>query len=457
MTNRQIWRSMLPLLLLSLLVFVCAVPALAGEVFESWDDYTSEGRMAIFDSAISEFLARHPDLEFERTIRPLKELTTMVLAAVPTGNVPDIMLINNGETMMGPLQRGGYVVPLDSYAEQYGWIDNLFSASLWDRNRYSPDGLVMGEGDLLAVSFDGELVGVFYNKDIFRELGIEIPSSLPEFEESMDKMLENGVDPIAYAGLTDYRFFHLFAAIQCSYLAEAMGADAAQEYLNDIALRWSEERSLINEANIKAAEAMQRWAQAGYLMEGFEGIGGNDDLALFLAGEAAMFVQGSWFSTEIANADFEVGFFLFPPLVKGGELPPQTGGITTPIGIPANAANPDLSAEFLDILIASEKNLEIQLANAILPAVVPVDLEHFEKEKIIEKDTVYHDLLVAWNQVNEVDRVAPYFDWTTPTMWDTLIEAGRSLLAGRITGEQFIEQIEEDYRHWLENKPGANN
>jgi len=53
---------------------------------------------------------------------------------------------------------------------------------------------------------------------------------------------------------------------------------------------------------------------------------------------------------------------------------------------------------------------------------------------------------VAWNEANQVNRVGHFLDWTTPTMWDTMAEAGRELVLGSITPEEFVQKIEDDYR-----------
>ena len=53
---------------------------------------------------------------------------------------------------------------MDAYADAYGWNDR-WSKTLLDLNRFSSDGKQFGSGDLYGVSQQGEIVGVFYNKD----------------------------------------------------------------------------------------------------------------------------------------------------------------------------------------------------------------------------------------------------------------------------------------------------
>ncbi len=110
---------------------------------EMWDDITWEVEDDIINTLVEEF-EKQNNCKVQRTTRPLEDTKTAVMAAVRSGNVGDVILVNNGETMMGPLVRGGYLASLDAYAEQFGWLDRLFSPDLLTRNRYSEDGSVFG-------------------------------------------------------------------------------------------------------------------------------------------------------------------------------------------------------------------------------------------------------------------------------------------------------------------------
>lgn len=416
---------------------------------EIWDNHNSETRNPIVEAAIERLKERHPNLKVKRTSRPLADIKSQIMPAVADEGGPDVMTVNAGEQMMGPLVRGDHIANLDPYAEEYGWTEKLYSPSLWNRARYSKDGSTIGTGNLYGVGFDGEMVGVYYNKEIFEEHDLEVPQSIPEFEQVMDELREAGVEPISIAGLKDYRIFHVYTLVQASVMSHYVGPSAAQDYLDSIVLEWDEEMTWVNAANEEAARMMQEWAEKGYFIEGYSGLGGTDDLEIFKAGEAAMFIQGSWYSADIANSDVEAGFFPFPPYEKDETLPPQLGGMTTPTGINAHSDNQDLAAEFLDILITSDETVELQKEMSVLPARVPASLEG------VEEGTLYYDLLETWNRVHEAGNVAHYLDWATPTMYETLAEQGRKLLAGSVTPREFLEAIEADYRDWMEEKPSA--
>ncbi len=431
-----------------MLVFSFALNAYAEQITLSvWDNQHRAADSKVVENAIARFKEIHPEVKINRIARPLEDLKMQIMAAVPKGKGPDILTVNNGETMMGPLVRGNHIIPLDKYAEKYGWNENILSSVVLDRSRYSADGYTLGEGNLYAMGFMGELVGVYYNKEIFAELGITIPESLDEFEEVLATIKDAGIIPIAFGGLDDWQFFHLYAQIQGSTLSHYMGADAAQKYLDDIVLRWDGDASFINKGNKEAAAILQDWVEKDYFVRGFSGLNGDDAFPILSAGKAAIFIQGSWYAGDMDKDKF--GFFPFPAYKKGEKLPPQVGGMMTPLGISKYSEHPELAAEFLDILVSSQQTEEILVANNALPAKVPVKIAG------LEEGTLKYDLYNTWNKVNESGRLGHYLDWISPTMWDTIGEAGRKLMSLQITPEEFVELVEKDYIQWQKDKPGA--
>ncbi|SIQ23058.1 extracellular solute-binding protein [Halanaerobium kushneri] len=436
-------------LMLVLASIASVVSAQEEVVLKVWDNYFRQANDQIIKDAMEKFKQKHPNVSFQRVARPLDDLKMQIMAALPKGQGPDIMTVNNAETMMGPLVRGGHLLALDKYAEEYNWEDKILSPAVMNRARYSEDGTVLGKGNLYAVPFMGELVGVYYNKEIFEELDLNIPQSLEEFEEVLKTLKDAGYIPITYGGLDDWQFFHLYGEVLGSVLAHDMGADNAQEYLDDIVLRWDEDRSFVNKSTQESASILQEWVENDYFVDGFSGLNGDDALPIFTAGKAAIFIQGSWYSGDITVSDIEAGFFPFPPYKKDGKLPPQVGGMLVPYGISAYTEHPDLAAEFIDIVISSESTNEHLIDNNSLPASVPVDTSE------LERGTLKYDIYTTWNEVNDSGRLGHYLDWISSSMWDTMGEAGQNLMNLDISPVDFVEKIETDFRQWQDEKPKA--
>lgn len=409
-----------------------------------WDVQNTESLHKIMLAIIAQFEKEHPNVKIEETYRELDADKASTMAALSAGAGPDLLTVNNGETMMGPMVRAGYIVDLSPYSKKYGWEKDYLSPSLWERAKYTPDGKTFGTGSLFGVPLFGELVGVYYNRDIFDSFGLSVPATLGELEQNAEKLKAAGITPIAYGAAEVWPFFQIWADILSATMADQVGGAATQKWMTDVVIRGDSKRSFQDPGVLEAARVIKRWAERDYFFKGFTGIKIDDAMQLFMAGKAGMFVQGSWYSGSIATASFKAGMFAFPPIKKETGMVPQVGGMTTPEGINKNSKHQDLAAEFLNVMLSSREAHALEQAIFTMPPTVPADLS------MVQKGTVYYDMLALWNDMNSKDRVGQYFDWTTPTMGDET--AGQELLSGAITPEQFAQKMQANYSAWVSSK-----
>ena len=55
----------------------------------------------------------------------------------------------------------------------------------------------MGSGSWFGVPNYGEFVEVYYNQDMFTAAGLEVPTTLAEFEQVLQAFTDQGVTPMA--------------------------------------------------------------------------------------------------------------------------------------------------------------------------------------------------------------------------------------------------------------------
>src|SRR5690606_5395236 len=120
------------------------------------------------------------------------------------------------------------------------------------------------------------------------------------------------------------------------------------DYLNDFVFGLGDADFAIPE-NVEAAETIQRWVEAGYFTDNFEGIGYDDSWAQFAAGEGVLMLTGSWISGELDAEQF--GFFLTPG-ASPDEVVPQIGGQGVPLAIRADTEHPELAIEYVDWMVS---------------------------------------------------------------------------------------------------------
>ncbi|HUX21376.1 MAG TPA: extracellular solute-binding protein [Spirochaetia bacterium] len=407
-----------------------------------WDEYTGTTLHDVVQAVINDFEKTHPNVTVEETGRTLAADKTAVMAAINAGVGPDVITANNGETEMGPEVRAGALVNLTPYAQKYGWEKNYLSADLWSRAMYTADGKHFGRGNLYGVPLLGEYVGVYYNKDLFAKYGLSVPKTLGDLQKAAETFKASGIAPFAFGGSKYAQFYHQYGEVLGATLADEMGGDAAENWLSGTVIKNDPSLSFNDPAVVQAAKIMQDWAKNGDFMKGFTGLDRPDAFQYFVAGKAAMFIEGSWYDGDIIKANLNAGVFAFPPIKESTGMVPQVGGMATPVGINSKSKHIDLAAEFLNVMLSSENAHKFEIDNYMIPPTVPTSLDG------VQQGSVYYELLSLWNGINANNRVGQYLDWATPQMGDVMGQAGQDLLAGSITPQQFADKVEAAYKSW---------
>ncbi|MBK8047906.1 MAG: extracellular solute-binding protein [Anaerolineales bacterium] len=450
--KRNISAVALVAILLSLVLSACAVPAAAptvdgGQEVDAqggettllvWDIWTREADSQVVDQLDQEFEAANPGVKIDRVVKSFDDMKATAQLALSTPEGPDVAQINQGESDMVALVRAGLLADLTDYAAQYAWADR-WDPSLVLRNSVKPDGSAYGEGSLYGMAPTAEFVGVFYNKDKFAAAGIEVPKTFAEFEAALAKLKEAGETPIAFGDLDGWPAIHTFSEAQGVFLGEEDPA-----YLDDFIYARGNV-GFDNPANLKAAQKLVEWVDAGYFTPDFLGVAMDDAFQQFSAGDAAMFLTGSWVSGDLAagpNAD-KMGFFLMPGSTEGARKP-VVAGTSTAYTIRAGSEKKDLAAKYIDWMM-SDRAMELFAGTGLVP------VKGLPADKVAE-GTLFADLIAAWDQVRSTNSIGHYLDWATPTFYNTITASLQELLGKQITPEEFIAKNQADYDAWLVEK-----
>lgn len=423
--NRTVF-SLLAVLCLALMAFG-SVAAQEDVTLTVWDNFTREAEQEMIETLHAEFEAAHPGVTIVRESYETSDLTSLLPLSLSETSGPDVAMVNQGIANMGALVKAGLLLPLDDYAEQYGWLDR-YGEGLHRRNRFTEGAAQFGEGNLYGMSNTAEVVGVFYHRDIFADNGIELPTTLEEFESAAQTLKDAGITPIVFGSLDGWPAIHEYGAIQNAY--------TTSEALDALIFRF-EGGTFDDEANLQAAQKLVEWVDKGFFSEGFEGMDyDNATTSAFVNKDGAMWLTGSWMAGTLVDQldEQSVGFFLLPD-VEGSEVPLATGGVGLAYGIRATSENPDLAAEYID-LMTGPRAAELLFEQGYLPAVA-VD------EGQLTEGTLTADVVNAWEAISSNDKVGHYLDWTIP--YDEIVASLQELLGGVISPEDFVAQVEQAY------------
>ncbi len=400
-------------------------PAQGNVTLVVWDNWVRDAEQEMIEILNAEFEAAHPGVTIRREVYATDDLTNILPLELSSQNGPDVTMINQGYSGMGALVEAGLLLPLNDYADQYGWWDR-YAEGLHSRNSFSEDGKQFGVGNLYGVSNTAEVVGVYYHRAIFEEYGLEIPQSLAELEALMDTLVAEGVTPIVFGSLDGWPAIHEFSVLQGAYIT----LDELDAFMYKL-----EGGRFDTEANLRAAEKLVEWVDKGYFSPGFAGMDYDGaTFGAFLAGEGAMWITGNWMTGSIIDelGEEAVGFFPFPSNEPG--VPAIVpGGVGLAYGIRASSQNADLAAAYID-LITGPRAAELLFERGFFPASA-ID------PSLLVEGTLTADMFHVWSAVGEANAVGHWLDWTAPDIASNIQE----LMGKQVTPAEFVADVQAAY------------
>ena len=259
---------------------------------------------------------------------------TVLKTRIANDEAPDVINIYPQNADFKGWAADGQFVDL---TDESDILDNLYDGAA---EAYAVDSKIYN------VPLTTNVSGVYYNKDAFAKLGIEVPKSLAEFQDIVKKIKDDGQTPFAEA-LGDPWTVNGFA--QLAWIQSAGGAQAANDYL-----RFSD-KGAIAEDEVSKNVAAYLDLLAGNGQSNSDGALYADTVAVFAEGKALMMANGSWALTVInqQEPDFEVGFFPMPGLTA--DAPVMTvGAADMAVSISADSKNVDASKDFVKYLSSTE-------------------------------------------------------------------------------------------------------
>ncbi|MFE6256787.1 ABC transporter substrate-binding protein [Agromyces sp. NPDC057865] len=365
-------------------------------------------------------------VEFEE--KSFEQIRSTASQVLNSNEAPDLLEYNKGNATAGLLSSQGLLTPLDDAVEEYGWDDQL-APSLQTTAKYDEDG-IMGSGSWYGVPNYGEFVEVYYNKDAFAAAGLEVPTTLDEFEDVLAAFAAQGVTPLAESA-AEYPLGQLWYQLALSK-ADRQFVDDYQLYENPV--DWTGDEISY------ATETVADWTEKGYISADSSGLKAEDAGVGFISGDYPIFFSGSWWYGRFASeiSDFEWGTFLFPET----ELSPGSAGNMWVV--PEQAKNKELAYQFIDITMRPEIQAILGNNGGVPVAADAADIT----------DPKSQELIANFNALTEKDGIAFYPDWPTPTFYDELNAGLQELVNGTKSPADVQQQLGEQYQAGVEDIVG---
>ncbi len=247
-------------------------------------------RTEIIDSVIKKLKEKYPNVTFVNDSG--EDYNNKAKLAFSSGS--GHALVFTDDLGLTALREAGYLLDLTQYVEERGWVEKQLAGATDFYNQRTP-------GTQYTVGMNYAPVVVYYNKDIFEELNLAIPTTVDEYENVLKVVAENG-----YIGAENCK-----DNINGWYIQSLVQNSAP---FDDV-MKWyylEESKDTMEKAFKESAQIVKEWSDAGYFRKDYEGIEYGDVPSLFGQGQTAMSLDGNWFLYDYENTGLNVGVFAFP-------------------------------------------------------------------------------------------------------------------------------------------------
>lgn len=359
----------------------------------------------------------HPGVTVEFSPYSFADMNNTLRLALDGGVGPDVAYASPGASHGSAYAAAGHLVDLTSIAEERGWTEN-FSQDVIAYWNDDPD-------QVFQMPFDLVTVGVYYNVEMFDELGLEEPETFEEFENILATVKEAGITPIGVGALDGWPLAHIWSqlvhtSVPIDYIASLETADPSVGYDHP--------------AIVAAAEKINEWNEVGYFQDNVLATEYADGNNLFITEQAALNVGGTWNNSTFAEQpDFEVGFFAMPQVDPSLEW--HMGGFTPNNAwmIPVYTPHQELAVEYVDFMLSEEVALA-KWNDGEIPA---YQFEEVPEPVALLQEGVY----IAMQKAMTGFYLGNINSEIQQAIWNNL----QSMLAGEVTPEEAMSNVQEVY------------
>jgi raffinose/stachyose/melibiose transport system substrate-binding protein len=253
---------------------------------------------------VDNYEKEHPNIKIELDSLNTDQQKLKLKTQAASKEVPDITVVNPAAQMQ-PFVDAKLFAPLNDMVEQNG-LKDTFQEGILDYYTF--------DGNLYALPDGNNIALVYYNKKLFEQAGVEVPTTFEEMIEVVKKLKDAGIQPMAIGEKDTWTGSFLFMNI-------LLRTNGGPGFLQDVL---DGKKTFEDPAFIEAVDAFQNLIQAGAFQEGATSFDYNAGENLFKTGQAAMYFMGSWatggIETSSANENGNVGVFKFPTVNGKGDV-----------------------------------------------------------------------------------------------------------------------------------------
>jgi raffinose/stachyose/melibiose transport system substrate-binding protein len=381
-----------------------------------WHIANNDPLKTIWKQAADQYHAAHPNVTIKITVLENEAFKAKLTTNMQAGKPPDVFQSWGGGTLK---EQADASLVKDISADAKPWIGTLNDAGV---KLYQIDGKQYG------IPYNLGVVGVWYNKKLFKKAGIDAPpTTWDEFLSDVQKLKTSGTPPLAVGEKDKWPGMFWWANLSLRIAGGQAMAKAGQD------------GSFDTPGFVEAGKQLKRLIdmkpfQAGYLAAPWDGAGG--EAATMGNGRAAMDLMGQWapFTFNANTKDKkglgkDLGWFAFPTVDGGKSTPSEYFGGGDGFAIGRDA--PPEAVDFVKFLVSQQIGDKGGESGAILPTAKGTETS--------VKDPNMKSVLDARGKASFVQL---YLDQAyAPAVGQAVNDAVQQLFAGKASPEEVSKKI----------------
>jgi raffinose/stachyose/melibiose transport system substrate-binding protein len=433
MQRKTSWSSLIFLVIISLVIAACAqsaqpdvtdVPAVTEPPAEAESVTLTLGNWRPDDVKqmqviLDEFHKDYPNItiKFDPTNPP--DYDAAVRTQMEAGTGADLYYLRSlGSGASHRLYDEGHFLAIDGLPG----LENIIPAAI--ANWTAKDGKVFGVGYIATSE------GIYYNQDIFTELGLPLPTTWDELLVAAQAFQDAGYIPFANASGDSWTVPTLLLQNWIPMLIG--GEDGRLSYVSG--------ENCLNDTDFTQAFQMLKDISP-YLPEGQAALTYYDSQQLFLQGQAVMWFGGSWDIPVFEDAQPEFKWSIMPVPPVAGKESYFEFELDAGVGINSATKYPDEAKIFMSWL-TTKKSAELLAGN--LPGFFPMTNDE------ITLDNEYANAFLTAIAASKGSDVRFYMNEGVPDSTTLMTDNGIAVLKGEMTPEEAANSLYEGISTWSE-------
>ncbi len=403
--------------LLSVLALLMLASAFAQKTTINFWTWRPED-VEVYNRLITTFETANPGIDVVQTAHKSTDYNTILSAALSGGSGPDVFQ-SRAYGGLETFAQSGYMESLEKAVPE---LKNFDKAPL--RGATS-----IKDGKIYGVPFASQTLFVYYNKAIYKQLGLSVPDTWDQFLANLEAVKKAGLQPIANGGKEGWTLEVMMGAICPNFYG-------ANDFFNAVVA------GKTNFQDPRFVAAIGKLKElTPYMPDLYMGVAYTDMQSAFINEQAAHFIGGSfeagYFAAQNPKLDFDV---FAAPVAKKGDSHYVSVYADGNFSMNSGSKNKDAAAKWLRFLAGKDTGnafiKELKQVSAV-PGVDTSPSPYISKVLSLQKFNTPYLMLVG-------------FRYNQPT-GSVLIQAAlQGFMAGKFDAAEVARQVQEGIATYYE-------